>query len=353
MTSPITTTRELSAAERRDAERMRELLYGQLVSRGLCAFATLGLPGLLAERPRTVEELAERIGAHAPSLRRLLRALAAYAVVREEAGGFALTELGRTLCGDTAATAWPTASLLAGEVGAAWAELDRTVRTGRSGFETATGMTLFDYLEEADDRRRVFDRSQAAGLDLELDELLEHVAFPGHGLIIDVGGGDGAFLARLLAHLPAATGAVFDLPGTARLAERRIAETGLADRCRAEAGDFFEAVPRDGDLYILSHVLHDWSDQQVVRLLRTCARDLPGTAELLVIDLMPDGDGPGTRQTALMDLYMLTMFGGDGGRERGAEEITELLHEAGFRVERTSRMPSGMGAIHARTATAM
>jgi hypothetical protein len=334
---------------------MRELLYAQLLSRALCVFAKLGIADLLAQAPKAVDELARAAAADVVSLRRLLRGLAVFEIVTEPAPDtFALTELGAALRADADASALPTALLLADEVGTAWAELADTVRTGQSSFETTFGAKLFDYLETKPDRREVFDRSQAHGLHLELDEIMAHVDFPDTGLIVDLGGGDGAFLLRVLAERPGALGVVVDLPGTVPLARRRIAVSGLSDRCRAEAGDFFTSIPEDGDCYVLSHILHDWNDDDALTVLRTCRRHLAPTAELLVIDLFAADHAtadPGYRTTALMDLYMLSLFGGDGGRERGASEFDDLLTRAGFHVDRTCRMPSGMGVLHARPTT--
>lgn len=330
------------------ATRIRELLYGHLVSRAICVVAQLGVPDVLAAKPLPVEEIATRVGAHAPSLRRLVRSLTCFGIFTEpEPGLVALTPLGATLRDDVPATARPTALLLAGEIGATWAELADTIRTGEPSFDLIHGGSLFDYLERKPEVRTTFDRSQAEGLALELDELISRVDFTTPKSIVDVGGSDGAMLLRLLEDAaPQARGTVFDLPGTAALAWQRIAERGLSERCEVRSGDFFESVPDDGDLYLVSHILHDWNDTDAVRLLRTCRAHMPSTAQLMVVDLLLDGG----QTPALMDLYMLSLFGGDGGRERTAEEFLHLLERAGFTGAVVRRLPSGMGVITASPA---
>ncbi|SHG69801.1 methyltransferase [Streptoalloteichus hindustanus] len=355
------TTRSARPAGPRDdldlAGRMREMLFSHLVSRCLCAVAHLDVPDLLADGALPVAELATRTGAHPAALRRVLRALVLFEVFTEPAPDvFALTPLGATLRRDAPASARPSALLVGGVVGTAWNELPRSVRTGQPAFEEAFGAGFFDYLERRPEVRAVFARSQAEGLALELDEILAHVDLPEHGLLVDVGGGDGAFLTAVLATRPGVTGIVLDLPETAALAARRIAERGLAGRCAARAGDFFRAVPPGGDLYLLSHVLHDWSDADAVALLRVCAKAMPAHATLLVIDLVAaESTAAGTadagyRYAALLDLYMLSLFGGDGGRERTAGEITDLLRAAGLVDVRVRRLPSGVGVVTARRA---
>ncbi|MFB8354354.1 methyltransferase [Streptomyces niveus] len=337
---------------RDDAARMRMLLYGQLVSRAVCTAVELGLPEALAGGRRSAEDLAGEVAAHPFALRRLLRALVPFDVFTEEADGtFSLTELGTTLLPGTPGTARPTALLLGGEVGRTWGEFGHTVRTGDSAFRLIHDRELFEHLEQRPERREVFDRSQEAGLRLELDEIFEAVTFDRYPRIVDVGGGNGHLMCELLLRTPGSTGVVVDLPGTVALAEKRIVEGNLIDRCTATAGDFFSAVTPGADLYILSHILHDWGDDSAVSILRTCAAALPPHGRIMVIDLLTDAgsaDGGRHRLPALMDLYMLSLFGASGGRERTGGDFTALLAAAGLEHEETLVLPSGMGVITAR-----
>ncbi|NSC25526.1 methyltransferase [Streptomyces albus subsp. chlorinus] len=334
---------------------MRMLLYSQLVSRAVSVVVRLGIPELLSGRGSGVEELAAETGTHPRALERLLRALVPFGVLtEEEPGEFALTPLGATLRPDAAGSAMPTALLLAGEVGTTWTQLEHTARTGESAFRKVHGTDLFGYLEQNPGLREVFDRSQAAGLSLETDEIFASVAFDGYRDIVDVGGGDGALLCAVLRRTPGSVGTVVDLAGTVPLAEKRIAEEELAHRCTAVVGDFFDHVLPGKDLYILSHILHDWDDHSALRILRTCRAALPDHGRIMVIDLVtdacrPTGDGGGVhRLPAVMDLYMLSLFGASGGRERTRSAFAALLAEAGLVEEEAKVLPSGMAVITAR-----
>ncbi|MBB0242856.1 methyltransferase [Streptomyces alkaliphilus] len=340
---------------------MRMLLYGQLVSKVLCAAVRLGVPEALSGGGRRVAEVAREVGAHTVALHRLLRALASFDVVEEADGAFSLTSLGSTLLPDTPGTAHPTAMLLANEVGATWAEFDHTLRTGDSAFRHLHGSSLFDHLERQPERRTDFDLSQEAGLRLELDEIFEFVTFDRYQSIVDVGGGNGHLMCELLHRTPGSSGVILDLSGTVSLAEKRVAEEELTHRCTALAGDFFIEVSPGADLYILSHVLHDWGDEDAVKILRTCASAMPDSGRLMVIDLAmtsptapagtsrAPGGGEGSRHLpALMDLYMLSLFGAAGGRERTTDEFVALLSRAGLDAEDISVLPSGMAVITAR-----
>ncbi|MFF7990857.1 methyltransferase [Kitasatospora xanthocidica] len=337
------------------ATQMRMLLYGQLVSRTLCTAVRLGVPEALAGQARSADELADQLGGHPVALGRLLRALAPFGVVTEGSDGtFALTAFGSTLLPTTPGTAHPTALLLAGEVGRTWTDLEHTVRTGESAFQRQFGCQLFDHLEQQPDRREVFDRSQEAGLRLELDEVFDAVGFERYPWIVDVGGGNGHLMCELLGRTPGSTGTVLDLPGTVPLAEKRIAEEGLTRRCTAVAGDFFAHVTPGADLYILSHILHDWGQDRATDILRTCVAAMPEHGRLMVIDLVTDAttaEGVPHRLPAVMDLYMLSLFGAAGGRERTRAEFAALLCAAGLESEETKVLPSGMAVITARRRT--
>nr|AHE14550.1 putative O-methyltransferase [uncultured bacterium] len=326
---------------------MRRLLLGRLVSSALSVAAQLRVADLLADGPRTAEELAVTTGTQAPALCRVLRTLAAFDVLAEDPDGrFALTPLGETLRSDVPGTAWPTALLAAGEIGQAWDGLLDTVRTGKPAFDRMFGTDVFTYFGAQPELRATFYASQAADLEVTLTEL-DAIDVTAHRTVVDVGGGDGALLAHLLAAAPQARGVLLDSPAVVAEAQARMAAAGLSDRCEVVAGDFFTAIPGDGDLYLMRDVLHDWPDERCVQLLRTCHRAMPDTATLAVIERVADPDlsaGADAQLTALMDLYMLAVL---DGRERSREELERLLTGAGFAVGSWHRLSRGTALVEA------
>jgi hypothetical protein len=262
---------------------------------------------------------------------------------------FALTAMGQALTSSHPASARPSALLVAGEFGDAWTQLLQTVHTGRSPFERRHGTSLFGHMERTPALRGIFDDSQAHGLAMELDEIMRFVDFSPYHAIVDIGGGGGAFLKRILAANPAATGVLFDLPGSAFPHGDPPARNPTVPYA-VVTGDFFQEVPGGGDLYLLSHILHDWDDERCVQILRTCRRAMVGPATIMIVDLVaadPGGGDARARAAALMDLYMLSLFGGGGGRERTSTQLDTLLTKAGFRITRVDDLPSGMSAIRA------
>ncbi|MBF6331071.1 methyltransferase [Nocardia transvalensis] len=321
------------ASDRRasDPIRMRRMLYGPLLSRALCAVAELGIPTLLAAGEATVAELAARTGSDASVLGTVLRSLTAFEVFSEPAPGrFALTSLGATLLPGSPGSALPTALLAAGEIGAAWNELATTVRTGQPAFDHVHGTDFFSYASAHRRFREIFDASQVAGMHLELGNLLRAMDFDAYHTIVDVGGGDGALVEAILDAYAGPRAVLFDLPSVVAAARKRLAGRPSAARIRCVAGDFDAGVPPDADLYLLRHIMHDWSDDRCVAILRRCrAAMIPG-GRVMIVDRMAARTASGGEEaqiTALMTLYMLTVV---QGRERTREEFTTLLNRAGL-----------------------
>jgi O-methyltransferase len=130
-------------------------------------------------------------------------------------------------------------------------------------------------------------------------------------VVADIGGADGAMIARLLAGEPDRKGIVFDLPEIVTGAAKTIADHGLAGRVQATGGDFFDSVSAAG-VYILSTILHDWYDESCRRILGNIARAArPGARLVIAESVIPPGDEP--HPSKAVDLSMLVML---AGRER-------------------------------------
>ena len=157
--------------------------------------------------------------------------------------------------------------------------------------------------------------------------------------MVDIGGGDGGLLADVLAERPELRGVLVELPEAAERARERLAEAGVLDRVRIEAGSFFDHMPADGDLYVLRRVLHNWNDENVRQVLKRLRASMPAEARLLVLEELlpaaPDASSASAGAWAkprnrIVDLLMLVLM---EGRDRTAEEYTALLEDAGFTVK--------------------
>jgi predicted O-methyltransferase YrrM len=159
--------------------------------------------------------------------------------------------------------------------------------------------------------------------------------------VVDVGGGTGALLAAILGATPGLRGILLDRPAVVEGATRHLAAAGVLDRCEVVGGDMFTAVPRGGDAYVFSRVLHDWDDARATVALRNCRRVIEPRGTLVVIEevILP-GDAPGFGK--LSDLNMLV---GPGGQERTEAEYRALYTAAGFALTQVIPTPSRMSLL--------
>ena len=327
---------EISARERLgNAPELMKLINFGAMSQAISVAAELGIADLLAGGPRTVDELAESTSTHAPSLRRLLRALTTVAFCSEcDNDSFSLGSAGSALRTDSpnSLRSW---TLLWGKYQwPMWTHLLHSVKTGESARKLATGADSFAYLENDPDVAAVFNRAMAELTRLVSTEVVRVFNFSAARRIVDVGGGYGTMLATILESYPDLRGLLFDLPHAIEGARTNLTHAGLIDRCELVAGDFFKSIPRGADTYLLKAVVHDWDDERSCKILRNCRTSMPHDATLLLIErILPRRFEAGARYNSIakVDLSMLVE---QGGRERSEAEFRELLSNSGFAIAR-------------------
>jgi SAM-dependent methyltransferase len=339
-----------------------QLVTGVWAACAVAATARLGVPDQLANGPRTAAELAEAISADPGALARLLRAAVSLGVLTRDAQGrYGLTPLGQCLRSDVPGS---QRALIASELDTAhwssWGRLDEAVRTGKPTFNSLFSMPIWDYYRDArPDEGRLFAENMTAQSDLETRAILASYSFAGDAhapgsdgrgsgapvdRIVDVGGAHGSFLAAVLQHEPQARGVLFDRRLVIEEARSVLEGFGVADRVDCVAGDFFTAVPTDGDVYLLKHILHDWNDEECVRLLRQVARAMRPHGRVVVAEMMIVEDGRAS-PAVLLDLNMLVML---SGKERTEQEYADLFEAAGLRISGVFPTDSPMFVIEAR-----
>jgi SAM-dependent methyltransferase len=320
----------MSAQERPPHVQMIEMAVAIWRARAIYAAAELGLADLLAEGPRTSDELAESTSMHAPSLYRLMRALAGLGVLTEvQPRTFAATALGEALRTGAPGAARAAVLTLAGDwQWQAWRHFLESLKTGKTGLAAAFNMDLFSYLRDNPEQGARFNEAMVGMYGAVGQAVVAAYDFSSFGSVADLGGGTGRLLGTILQSHERIRGALFELPETAAQARCFFDASGLAARCDVIAGDFFESVPRGYDAYLLAHVLHDWADEQSLAILRNCRQAIPPDGKLLIVEaVLLQGDAP--HHGKLMDLLMLTVT---GGVERTADEFTQLLAKADFRL---------------------
>jgi hypothetical protein len=321
-----------------------QMMTGYWVSQALYVAAKLRVADLLADGPRSVEDLAKATLADTVSLRRVLRALASVGVFTEPSTGvFVLTPLADLLRTGTADSMNALAIMYAEEQYSAWGNLLYSVRTGETAFDQKFGMSYFKYLAQHPEADRVFNQAMTGWTTQLVSAVIGAYDFSPFKTIVDVGGGYGTLLAGILQNNLTAQGVLFDQPHVITAAKEHLASANVAARCRTVDGDFFIKVPAGCDAYLLAQILHDWNDEQSGLILRNCRRAMPAHGKLLVIELvLPDGEEPFIGKW--LDLHMLVLL---GARERTANEYASLLGAAGFKIVDITTTRAGPSVVEA------
>jgi len=308
---------------------MLQLISGFWISRGVFVIAKLGIPDLLKSGSKTAVELANSTDVHAPSLFRVLRALASVRVLQIDGERFSNTPLSETLITDAPGSLrWFTISELGQEHYPAWGNLMHSVRTGEIAFDNFFGADIWTYFRDNPEDAKVFNDSMSgmtAAVNATLTSLYDFSKFK---TVVDVGGGHGGLITEILKSNPNTKGVLLDAAQVVSGAPEKLAQAGVADRCEAVAGDFFKAVPPGGDAYVLKWILHDWNDELSVQILKNCRAQMGPDSRLIVVDcVVPDTNEP--HFSKFIDLNMLVMT---GGKERTRQEFAALFDAARFKL---------------------
>jgi ubiquinone/menaquinone biosynthesis C-methylase UbiE len=320
-----------------------QVLSGFWSARAVYIAAKLGLADLLQEGPKTAAELALLTGTHAPSLYRVLRALASIGWLEEGAGGrFGPTALTSGLqTGVPGSLRFLAMTELGEEHYPAWGDLLFSVRTGELAFDRVFGTANWEFWAKHPENAQIFNQAMSEVTAVLEPAVLEALDLSGFNKIVDVGGGKGTLMASILRAYPNAHGVVLDLPHVIELGRQHIHDQGLSARCELLAGDFFESLPGGGDAYILKWVIHDWDDARSIAILKNCHRAMSPNGKLFVIEaVIPSGNEPFFHK--FMDLNMLVMT---GGRERTAAEYRALFEAAGFDLNRIIASPTEISVL--------
>jgi hypothetical protein len=315
------------------------------VSQIVYVAAKLSLADHLAKGPKSADELAGPTKTHAHSLYRLMRTLANLGNLSEDpTHRFALTPLGDALKTGAPGSARASILTLASDwMSRGFGQLLYSVQTGKSGFEQSLGMPIFDWLRNNPEVASMFSETMIGIHGAEPPAVAAAYDFSGLTTIVDVGGATGNLLTTVLASYPKARGILYDLPHVVRDAPALIQARGLAARITIESGSFFERVPSGGDAYLLSHIIHDWTEDQSLTILGHCRRAMKPGHRLLIIEMvLPAGDTP--HPGKILDMMMLV---GPGGQERTEQEYGALLGKAGLGLTRVVPTASPVSVLEA------
>lgn len=288
--------------------------------------ARLRIADHLAAERLDLQALAARVGAHAPSLERVLLALASVGVfARGRDGRYRLTPGAQPLRSDHPRSRRADALIAGAQQIRAWSEVMHSVTTGGAAFDRAFGESMQAHLARDPECLAAAEEIRARRGERRDAAILDALDLGGARSVVDVGGGGGELLARLLRRAPTLQATLVEAPHAARSAREKLGAAGLAARCEVLEADAREALPAGRDFYLLVEVLHWYDDDDATRILARCRGPRVVVAERV---LPPLGQVSADR---LADVHMLVMH---GGRERTRREFAALFAAAGLRLRR-------------------
>lgn len=322
-------------------------LIGQLwLGRAIWAAAHFSIPDRIGDDVARASEIAGS-DLNPVAVERLLNALSSHGVFARTPEGFRNSCLSHRL---RAGASGSERSLVLTALGTPlldlWQRVDYSLTTGGPSTAPVLGKPLFDWFADEPAHGIIFSEAMSALTTIYEDSVIAAHDFGRFTHLVDIGGSHATFTRKLLALQPAARGTVFDLPEIATEAQSRWRQDQIGSRLSSDGGSFFDRVTADGDLYVLKSILHDWSDEECLVILRNIAKVIAANGRVAIVEYLLPADGtahPGW----MMDLNMLVTL---TGRERRIDEYAELLQEAGFIVGDVTTTPTGVGVMEARLA---
>jgi SAM-dependent methyltransferase len=326
--------------------RMADLIMGFVPAQAVAVAAELGIADLVAREAMTAEQLAALTHSNPRNLFRLLRYLASLGIFKvDQNNRFGLTPMASLLRSDIEGS-MRSMSRIMGRTGPLTSNhLIDAVRSAKYPFEMAFGTPLFAFLSEHHEEAALFDAAMNGFHGRETEAVLDAYDFGSVSTLADLGCGNGSVLLATLKKYPALRGLFFDQPHVIERARASIQAAGLTDRCEILSGNFFESAPAGADIYFLRHIIHDWSDEASLRILRNIRGVIPPKGRLLIVEMVvPEGNDA----SAAKNFDMVMMLFPPDGLERTEEEYRKLLRMAGFDISGITPTASPVSVIEAR-----
>jgi hypothetical protein len=310
----------------------------------LHVIAEMGIADTLGDEPRTAADLAASTGANADALARALRLVSAYGIFEprndvDGRTGFAHTPASRLLRTDHPHSMRSFVRMIGNHLNWQTFELlDHSIRTGKSATEQITPGGAWKYYAQHPEESRILNEAMTGKAQGQIAGILSSYDFSPFKTIADIGGGRGHLLQAVLGATPNARGVLFDQTHVVKDA------AGIASaHLELQGGDFFNDTLPVCDAYLIMQVIHDWNDEESVRILSAIRRSAPTHAKLLLIEgILPEN--PNSSWIEMLDIFMLALI---TGKERTRREFEALLTSSGFRLDRVIEVGLSTSIIEA------
>jgi len=327
-----------------DQTKIYQMISGYARTAEIYTAVKLGIPDILSKEPKTLQEIADETNIDTNVIIRFLRLLISREIICLKDGKYCLTNLGDLFRADHP-NSLRNLIIYVGEVQyRVGQEMYSSVKTGKPAFDKIFGMSFFDYLSKNADMSSYFNEAMNHQASIRTEGLINSYDFNHAKTVLDVGGGDATLISSILKNYPELKGVVFEVSTVVDETRRNLAKNNLKERCDVVCGDFFkDSIPSGSDITILSNILHDWEDNEAIKILRNCNKSMNDKSKLLIIEqLIPEIVTPGSSAVG-SDMSMLLLT---GGRERSLSEYEELLDESGLTLSKViplalSNIPEG------------
>lgn len=322
-----------------------QMIFGTWISQSIYVAASLGIADLIKDNPKNVDELAQITDVEESKLYRVLRILASVDIFIEIAPRkFALTEMAEYLRSDIPGSLRTNSMMLSDEwFWRSFGEILHVVKTGQPALERVYQVkNTFEYLKNNPQSEKVYNDAMNGWCKNIHTAFVETYDFNNINTIVDVAGGQGMLISSILKANPQMKGILFDRPSVTPQSQNRLQKTEISDRCEIISGDFFVSIPSGGDAYIMSHIIHDWGDEDCIKILKNIRQVIPDNGRLLVVEMVvPNGNTP--HLSKWMDIAMMIMY--PEGKERTEAEFRALFQAAGFQLNRIVATNSPVSVI--------
>ncbi len=333
-----------------DPAPILELLEAFRRSKTMFAAVSLGVFDALAAGPKSLPVLAGELKANPEALERLLGACVGLQLLRYVGGGYENTPTAAAyLCQESPHRLTGYLNYSNTVMWKLWEHLEDAVREGSNRWKQAFGWDgpIFSHFFRDENAKREFLMGMHGFGIISSPQVVVAFDLSRFHNLVDLGGATGHLAIAACQRYPHLGATVFDLREAIPLAREIVGASTVAARINFAAGDFFgDALPA-GDLYAVGRILHDWSEDKIVKLLAKIYKQLPAGGGLLIAEKLLLEDQAGPRWAQMQDLNMLTCT---EGKERTLAQYEALLKQAGFSEVEGYRTPSPLDAILATKA---
>lgn len=325
---------------------LRIMVESLVVHQSVFAVAELGVADLLISGPQSTADLATKLRVDEDSLFRILRLLASQGIFTETAPRtFANNQLSNFLRSDIPGSLRSMGRFRGTDfVYRSFGEILHSIRTGEPGRAKVLGMDGWEYLERNPGTAKIFDDAMTDLSAMAAPTIASAYDFSKWESLMDVGGGNGVLLAAILRAHRSLRGVLADQQHVLKRArDRGFLSGALEKRSTMEPCDLFRNIPRGCRAYLMKSVIHDWNDEDAVRILTQCRRSVPKNGALLLVEFnLPEDSSPSRAKVTDVTMMVLT-----GGRERTVPEYSALLSRAGFRLNEVAKTASDFNVMEA------